>query len=297
MLDFISKLFNNNNSIELIIGYCIVIVVFTASILLIYKVAKKNGDRIGIGLEATKKGIGMRFLFIGRHQKDNHTFESDKTKIKPEIIQLQQQQTLSSQIPLTEHIVFFNLNKYIQTDCLNFDDYEPKMKELYGVNEIHTYKVTETKKLIARTFVQECVFTVIRDNFKAFISELVTTEGKNLYHFDEVMFNCVKEYRIKAETVHLELPNGKLLKGIPDVFIDKFLSWDSPHIQIASEKFSNVLHSDFYKTWQFKTIVNLDILDMVANIILIDANRSILSINGELEKAIVNMLDENKQEK
>jgi hypothetical protein len=149
----------------------------------------------------------------------------------------------------------------------------------YWINiEIDNLNITNiAKRNVVRAFLK-LKFTVFNDRLKEYIrnnvqDEEICTDGTLC--IGNLVVDCLKEYEDKART-----------KGVPDIFIDKFRQWHDPHTDITFESIRSVCESKFYTTNVEKIAAVLDILLYSFRMTIIDAERTINQLNGELEAAL-----------
>lgn len=180
-------------------------------------------------------------------------------------------------IPLTEHAVFFNLKKNIEAG-INFD---------YGIDN----PAIRLKQEIASLFLEKCKLPIFYNRLKEYVAQFEKYENEGeclalLYTIITKLYEWIDEYSNKALDYKVELSDGRTFYGIPKVFINKFNEWHEPHIQIVVHKIKDVLYNEFYNSWQLKLIVILDHIDTAFYLTIQDAEKSISTLNGELEKEL-----------
>jgi len=180
-------------------------------------------------------------------------------------------------IPMSEHLVFFNLKRLIEGGV-----------PLQLSNDNH---VIRAKQEIAKIFIEECKLPVFYTRLKEFIHsfDVIKDDSERLSHLYSIityLYSWIEEYSIKAATCKVSLSDGRSFYGIPDSFIDKFNEWHNPHVDIVVKKIKDVLYSEFYGTWRLKLIVILDHIDTAFYLTVQDAEKTIETINGKVEKQI-----------
>lgn len=186
-------------------------------------------------------------------------------------------------IPLTQHSVFFNL-KQAMYEKINFFDYDEK-------NPVEAVKVA-----IATAFLTKCKMKIFYERLFDFVSNLsASTSNKEAFEqlhtvLDNIML-WVDAYNREAKSLTIQLPNGRTLKGVPQIFINEFNKWHDGHVSILLRKIRDVLYNNFYHSWQLKTILILDFIDIAFMQTILDAQQTLLSLNGEFEKFCTSYID------
>lgn len=179
-------------------------------------------------------------------------------------------------IPLIQHSIFFNLKEgmYGKNIALPFDEND---------------KIAEIKVTIATAFLK-CKMKVFYEKLKDFVTSIRETSDNPkkameiLHTFVDNLIFWIDLYNKQAKTLTIELPNGLVVKGVPDIFIQEFNKWHDVHVSTVLRKTKEILYNDFYPSWELKTIVILDVLDIAFSQTLIDAQQTLLSLNGEFTK-------------
>ncbi|MGD9678089.1 MAG: hypothetical protein AB7V16_06965 [Vulcanibacillus sp.] len=191
-------------------------------------------------------------------------------------------------VPLIEHSVFFNLKKnYTGGIDLDIDNKDP---------------IINTKIQIARIFLEQCKMPIFYERLKEWVKGFddCTTDAEalqRLYGVLEHLYAWIDEYSIKAESILVELEDGRTFRGIPQSFIDSFNEWHEPHVKIVVYKIKDILYNQFYATWQLKLIVILDHIDTAFYLTIKDAEKTIETINGKVEKQIQEKLKSLKDQR
>ncbi len=183
-----------------------------------------------------------------------------------------------NKVPLTEHSVFFNLLKNINGGVsLEVDD---------SIDEHIKLKIE-----IAKIYLEQCKMPVFYERMKEWVEGFddidTNTEALHrLYKIQGLIYEWVEEYSKKAETLFVVLDDGRSFKGLPLSFVEAFNEWHDPHVAIVMHKIKDVLFNAFYATWQLKLIVILDHIDTAFYLTVKDAEKTIVSINGKVDKEI-----------
>lgn len=144
----------------------------------------------------------------------------------------------------------------------------------YWVNiEINNLPIVNPlKKRVVCTFLK-IKYSTFSKKIREFINNL-TLEEENM-DLETLIIDCLKEYEDNSRSA-----------GIPDMFIDKFRIWNSSHTQILIDSVQSICASKFYDSFEEKIVAILDILTFSFRITLVDAERTINDLNGELEKTL-----------
>jgi len=189
-------------------------------------------------------------------------------------------------IPFTQHSVFFTLKKMIERGI-----------DLTGSD------ISPEKEKLSKVFLEDCLSTVFYDRLQAWVQALeekAETPGDceecmtEIYTISDKIYSWIEEYNQKARAIDIVLPDGNFLRGIPEIFIEKFDMWHEIHIETIIARIRQVLYSDFYVTWQLKLILILDHLDTVFILTEYDAKKTLSSLNGDLEDKILELKRKNR---
>jgi hypothetical protein len=77
-----------------------------------------------------------------------------------------------------------------------------------------------------------------------------------------------------------------LNKGVPSIFLDKFRKWHEIHTTITFDAIRSVCDSKFYDSEYERTAAVLDILLFSFRLTIVDAEKSINELNGQLEQVL-----------
>ena len=177
-------------------------------------------------------------------------------------------------IPINQHQFFSNIIT-IKGQTLDFEKEDVMPKD---------------KVFVVREFLNNCVLGTLYKNLKNFVTELESMKEDEklqfLYSIQEKLFTWNDDIMEMAEELKITFPNGVCIHGVPICFLKQYASWYDKHFYVAFEKIRSTLFSSFYRTWQMRTIIMLDILDLLMLTCVEDARNSILMINGQFEKEI-----------
>jgi hypothetical protein len=180
-------------------------------------------------------------------------------------------------LPLSKHEVFTNMQSYIER----------------GI-DLSVFKGSEEKKIITKAFFERCEIPVFRERLKDFVTSIEETSEDNklttLYTLPELLYQWVDECEQKALSIKIDFNDGSCIYGIPKVFLDRFGKINRDHIQLTYDKIKSIMFSSFYRTWQIRTIVILELFDVMFSIKRDDVQKTMLSLNGELDSEINRLL-------
>jgi len=144
----------------------------------------------------------------------------------------------------------------------------------YWINvEIDNIPVqNKIKKRVISKFLK-IKFNIFEKNFLDYINTV--DSNTNDVNIKKVFLDCISEYEEEA-----------VRKYIPIIFIDKFREWHSCHIEIAFEALKSIGESCFYDSPYEKIAASLDILLFAFRLTIIDAEKTINDLNGELEQVL-----------
>jgi uncharacterized coiled-coil protein SlyX len=186
-------------------------------------------------------------------------------------------------IPFNQHPVFTNLKTSIERsiDFPNINNEEYKRKVYLG-----------------KIFIQECRSPILCSTFKDFINTLEAikndTEKINfMFTLPDVLYSAIDAYSEAAFKKEL-IFNNICVVGIPVCFVDKYKQFTRPHVDLLVNKIKSVLYSSFYRTWQLKLIMILDVMDTVFSLVTHELINTINTLNGEVDKEIDRKIKEAK---
>lgn len=151
------------------------------------------------------------------------------------------------------------------------------------------------KDIINTAFLRDCVFASIEDELISFIQNIERKEGEGLEHLPELINKWVDKQEIISKKTTIVLIDGTEICGIPNIYVTKFNAWNSDHIKLCLEGIQNVLSDKLYvNSWKYRASTCLEYMSMIVQLILTDAQRTLSSLNGDLDKRIAEMIEENK---
>lgn len=159
----------------------------------------------------------------------------------------------TKELALTEHIFFTNINKMLA----------------YDINNLPITNVL--KKRVVSCFLK-ILFTKLHS---------VTLNLCN--NLDKEPLKDISSLYVKAIN---DAENEAIREGVPEIFIEKFRSWDTKHIQAIINSMNQITSSRFHRTDYERMKAILDILNAITQLQLLDIEQTIDSLNGELERAI-----------
>lgn len=117
-------------------------------------------------------------------------------------------------------------------------------------------------------------FEVFEKKVREYITTLECSDDCVL-NFETIMVDCLKE----ADELALQ-------NSIPTIFLEKFKRWDEQHSGITFNSISDICNSKFYTSNYEKTNAILDILLFSFRLTIIDAEKTISEMNGDLERVL-----------
>jgi hypothetical protein len=123
-------------------------------------------------------------------------------------------------------------------------------------------------------------FSTFDKNFSEFIKD--ETNFQNATKLENLMLNCINIYEQEA-----------LQKGVPMLFLEKFRKWNEKHTEITFTSIRSICESKFYSSTYEKTAAVLDILLFSFRLTIVDAEKTINELNGELERILKGTIFDN----
>lgn len=149
----------------------------------------------------------------------------------------------------------------------------------------HTTIITN-KDAVNISFLRDCVFRILHEEIYSFIKEAEKTNGKNLNTLPVFMNHIIDTYEEYSKTIKIELPNGKIIFGVPLSYINKFNNWNSDHVKVCLENIDSVISDKLYTNWKYKASTLLEHLYILVKLILLDASKTLKQLNGDLDKEV-----------
>lgn len=183
-------------------------------------------------------------------------------------------------VPFNQHTVFFTLKKFMER----------------GV-EFETAGMNPNKAKITAVFLEECMSKTFYERLRDWVCKLEEMGEddrpsasqyciEEIYTISDKIYQWIDEYNQRARGLRIDLPDGRSISGVPEVFLRKFDSWHEVHVETILYKIRQILYSEFYLTWQLKLILILDHLDTVFMLTEYDARKTIADLNGDLDREI-----------
>lgn len=246
------------------IGYAVVIFIRTL---------RKYKTNVSV----SKEGISIEKEEKPQLEEDCDKYDELQEKVKCLERELERHTVQKKLIPLNQHSVFITLQSLMERGVLISNSENVSREKLRLNNEFLNIKFTTIYEST-----KEWIDNILRYRKEGLEDEL----QKELYGIIERIYQNITTYNSKALTKKIYFDDGRYLLGVPELYIKKFDEWHNSHVGMIIEKYRQVLYSDFYPTWEFKTIVILDHLETSINLIKIDAERTLNSMNGELDEEI-----------
>lgn len=113
-------------------------------------------------------------------------------------------------------------------------------------------------------------------------------------HIEKLIEGCITNLETfdigELEKLYLktldEVEEEAIKSGVPNVFVEKFKEWDAVHVSILLDGINRVANSSFYATNYLKMSTALDQLTTLIIWQMLDVEKTINSLNGDLERAI-----------
>jgi hypothetical protein len=198
---------------------------------------------------------------------------------------------------LTSHRFFTMVLVQNTTDNCIFNLYNETLR--IGVIR-DSDEIANFKKIIASKYLNLCLFKVLGEHIKKWITDLVNEVSASNTH-DKVPANFfvisqyITQYKNDAykEGKSIEFKyNGKLFYGIPTQFMHRFNDWSDVNMNRVYNMISDALYST-QDSWFAKTIELLDLFEIIFLILHEQMDATLIILNGEIS----NFLKKIKEEK
>lgn len=147
--------------------------------------------------------------------------------------------------------------------------------------EIHHLDIKERlRRAVFRDFLL-IVFTIIHDNIRIFISS-GDMDKMSSEEFHDKLFQLVDKFVQDYERTAKN-------QGIPDVIIEKFNIWNKDQVEMIYKFINDICEADdWYTTNSIKFYSFLNQMTSILDITLIHARKTLISLNGELDRVVYN---------
>jgi len=185
----------------------------------------------------------------------------------------------ASRLSLTTH-KFFKLLRNVQTEgFLQLDNHYPPLP----------------KEIINLTFLKDCKFKVFQEGMTKFVEEVEGLKSddekeERVQHIPSVISDLISKYAEIAESIRIELDEGRVIYGVPSTYIAKFNKWHSDHVTMCLRAINSVLGDKLYEDWFAELRACLDFLYIAFELTLQDANKTLNDLNGDLDEEIAEIL-------
>lgn len=142
------------------------------------------------------------------------------------------------------------------------------------------------KNAINMAFLVNCKFKVFADGILDFVKEQEKSNGATLYKISGLIGELTNKYEHMSETLTIFLPDGRNIVGVPECYMIKFNNWHSEHVNVCLDGINETLSDKIYDDWYDQLRSILDYLHIAFKLTLIDAKRTLNSLNGDLDREI-----------
>lgn len=288
----------NLTSVSIVAVSILVTVIIVFFILLIVHV-KRSGGKASGSVSDGKHSVSFTL------ENDDGTKSKRKNKKsdnKPySMTKNQTREFLKSELLRTHKFFTLTTNRYTRT-FHEFSIYN-KLCAKHVKNE--SQEVINFKKLVAGKYLHECLFKYFCDSLTEWIEnmkrdcdeKLANDDDEDLDDFIPVSYySCLESFlNYKEETTKLAKSINfefmdKMIKGIPDKFIDILNDWSMKNINVVSSSLNVVIYSTTASDWFNHVKEILDIYDIVFALILNDIDATLIILNGEMKKYVEDLL-------
>lgn len=274
-----------------------VIIVFF--ILLIVHV-KRSGGKASGSVSDGKRSVSFTLENDNDTKSKIKNNKTDNESSSSGAIKNQTREFLKSELLKTHKFFTLTTNKYTKS-FHEFSIYD-KLCAKHVKNE--SQEIIDFKKLIAGKYLHECLFKYFCDsligwieNMKKDCNEKLANDGEDLDDFIPVSYySCLESFlNYKEETTKLAKNINfefmdKIVRGIPDKFIETLNDWSMKNINVVSSSLNVVIYSTTASDWFNHVKEILDIYDIVFALILNDIDATLIILNGEMKKYVEDLL-------
>ncbi|HOV15608.1 MAG TPA: hypothetical protein PK771_15075 [Spirochaetota bacterium] len=145
----------------------------------------------------------------------------------------------------------------------------------------------ELKKIVVIEFllIKFSVFKTLLFDYVANQEQILLSGGTvSTDDINEIFLSGIKEYNNTARQKEIKYQN-KIIK-IPEVFINKFDKWHSPHVDLTFQSIKEISMNDIYPNEMMKLLAIIEMFMVAFKLTILDALASISELNGQLEKEL-----------
>ena len=164
--------------------------------------------------------------------------------------------------PLSYHTFFLRMDSWMRYDINHIPFTDPFRKAVF--NDFLSIKFDCCKKTLAEFVAREKLW---KDKHPNEIKDEIIT----------LLMECVAEYEEKAR-----------LKGIPEEVIAKFNKWHRSRVKVAISGIKAITASQFYISNLSRVAAILDIFTITFHDTILDAERTLKDLNGDLDGMVYN---------
>lgn len=279
------------------ISVCIILVLVLLIVLII--VLSKYGKKLSINFNKDgKKNTELSTVTINDGDLNNK-FRKGKTASKYAIYK---RDVIIND--LKNHKFFSCVKyKYVNNDYdFIFENYELLIS--HGIKK-ESERIQKFKKVIASTFLSECVFKYFLDTTEDWVNSVIleyTNQDKTattfqsvvIYDIIENLLRFTKETTRIASNVKISF-EGITISGIPIDFIKYFCKIVNSNMNNVQDIISSILYTSD-TAWYIKINEILDMLELVMIYIKNSIDATLIILNGQIESYLNNLIGDEKKD-
>jgi hypothetical protein len=197
---------------------------------------------------------------------------------------------------LTLHRFFTTVLVQYTTDNYMFNLYNETTR--LGIIK-DTEEIATCKKIIASKYLNLCLFKVLGEHVRIWITDLVNEVSKS-HDFNKVpasffsISQHITQYKTDAykegKSIEFKI-NGKQFYGIPPKFMQRFNNWSDTNMLRVYNMISDALYST-QNNWFAKTIELLDLFEVIFMMLHDQMDSTLIILNGEIANFIKKIKDD-----
>lgn len=176
--------------------------------------------------------------------------------------------------PLAEHHLFHDILKWIAVDVRQIS-VSSRIKKQLIVPFLSMYLS------VSRQLIRDYVVDIEK---KAAANEQFRVDEARL-----LLLRIMEICEEKSRSMEIKI-EGRILSGLPVIFLEAFHRWHSPILEMCNVSVSQVVKNEIFPSEMGKLLAILEILFIFLRLTIIDAKESMNELNGELESYIQNEL-------
>lgn len=112
------------------------------------------------------------------------------------------------------------------------------------------------KKRISIAFLKECMFKTVNEEIKNYIKELEESGGEAIRNMVTLIPKITDLVHEKSKLIKIELTDGIVIQGVPQIYIDKFNGWHYHHNKLLLDNIQSILTDTFIQIGLIRLVLD-----------------------------------------